>query len=262
MLCSAKELGLSDDASGLVALDGALAPGDDLRRALALDDAILTLKLTPNRADCLSMLGVARDVAALSGARLARPDVAPVPASSHARRAVRVEEPEACPRFGGRTLEGIDATRPTPAWMKARLERAGLRSISAVVDVTNYVMLELGQPMHAYDERHLDGSLVVRFARAGEKLTLLNGDVLDLEPDLLLVVRRERSRWASPASWAASIRASATTPRASISRPPTGIPRSCRDACGASASRATPATASSAASTPRSAPRRSSAPPR
>ena len=187
MLCSAKELGLSDDASGLLALDDALKPGTDFRAALALDDAIYTLKLTPNRADCLSMLGVARDVSALTGAPLAKPDAAPVAASSTTTRAVRIDEPQGCPRFGGRTIEGIDATKPTPAWMRARLERAGIRAISAVVDVTNYVMLELGQPMHAYDARHLDGALVVRFARAGEQLTLLNGDVLKLEPDLLLV---------------------------------------------------------------------------
>lgn len=187
MLCSAKELGLADDASGLLVLDGSLAPGTDLREALALDDTVFTLKLTPNRADCLSMLGVARDVAAVTGAKLAHPDCAPVAPAIREQRAVRVEEPVACPRFGGRTIEGIDASRPTPAWMRARLERAGIRSISAVVDVTNYVMLELGQPMHAYDARHLDGTLVVRFARPGEELVLLNGDVLKLEPDLLLV---------------------------------------------------------------------------
>ncbi|HEY8241878.1 MAG TPA: phenylalanine--tRNA ligase subunit beta, partial [Casimicrobiaceae bacterium] len=153
----------------------------------ALDDAIFTLKLTPNRADCLSILGVARDVSALAGGKLATPDASAVQPTTTAKRDVRIDEPLACPRFGARTIEGIDARRPTPAWMRTRLERAGIRSISAVVDVTNYVMLELGQPLHAYDARHLDGALVVRFARAGEKLTLLNGDVLDLEPDLLLV---------------------------------------------------------------------------
>ncbi len=187
MLCSAKELGLSDDASGLMALDDSLVPGTNLREALALDDAILTLKLTPNRADCLSMLGVARDLAAVTGAKLAVPDAPPVAPTIRESRDVRVEEPVACPRFGGRTIAGIDASRPSPAWMRARLERAGIRAISAVVDVTNYVMLELGQPMHAYDARHLDGALVVRFARPGEELVLLNGDVLALEPDLLLV---------------------------------------------------------------------------
>lgn len=187
MLCSAKELGLADDASGLLALDGALVPGTNLREALALDDTIHTLKLTPNRADCLSMLGVARDVAAITGASLVVPDTAAVAPALREQRAVRIEEPVACPRFGGRTIEGIDASRLAPAWMRQRLERAGIRSISAVVDITNYVMLELGQPMHAYDARHLEGALVVRFARQGEELVLLNGDVLKLEPDLLIV---------------------------------------------------------------------------
>jgi len=187
MLCSAKELGLSDDASGLLPLDASLVPGTDLRAALALDDAVITLKITPNRADCLSLLGVARDVAAVTGSPLQVPAVPAVAVTSAARRAVRVDDPVACPRFAGRVIEGIDAKAPTPGWMKARLERSGIRSISAVVDVTNYVMLELGQPLHAYDDRLLEGSLVVRFARAGETLTLLNGEVLELEPDLLLV---------------------------------------------------------------------------
>jgi phenylalanyl-tRNA synthetase beta chain len=187
MLCSAKELGLSDDAAGLLPLDGSLAPGADLRAALALDDTLITLKITPNRADCLSLLGIGRDVAAVTGAPLKVPALPAVPVTGSARRAVRVQDPVACPRFASRLIEGIDATAPTPSWMKARLERSGIRAISAVVDVTNYVMLELGQPLHAYDDGLLEGSIVVRFARGGETLTLLNGQVLELEPDLLLV---------------------------------------------------------------------------
>jgi phenylalanyl-tRNA synthetase beta chain len=187
MLCSAKELGIDDDASGLLALPDDAAVGANLRDALALDDTLITLKLTPNRADCLSLLGIARDVSAVTGAPLTPPALAPVAVTSKAQRTVRIEDPEACPRFAGRTIEGIDPKAPTPAWMKQRLERCGIRSISAVVDITNYVMLELGQPLHAYDDRLLEGALVVRFADTGEKLTLLNGQVLDLEPDLLLV---------------------------------------------------------------------------
>ncbi len=187
MLCSAKELGLSDDAGGLIALDAALAAGTDLREALALDDAILTLKLTPNRADCLSLAGIAREVAAASGAPLALPEVPATPVAIDGTRRVRVEDFAACPRFVARLIDGIDARAPTPSWMKTRLERSGLRSISAVVDITNYVMLELGQPLHAYDDRLLDGSVVVRFAREGETLTLLNGQVLSLDADLLMV---------------------------------------------------------------------------
>src|SRR4029453_250666 len=138
MLCSAKELGLSDDASGLLALDPAHVPGTDLRRALALDDAILTLKLPPNRADCLSVGGIAREVAAATGAPLSLPEPRTTPVTIGATRAVRVEDFAACPRFVARLIDGIDAKAPTPAWMKMRLERSGLRSISAVVGLTTY----------------------------------------------------------------------------------------------------------------------------
>jgi len=187
MLCSAKELGIDDDASGLLALPADAEVGTDLRAALALDDTLITLKLTPNRADCLSLVGIARDVAAITDVALRPPPLDPVPVSSNRRRRVHIEDTEACPRFVSRTIEGIDPTAPTPAWMKERIERSGIRTISAVVDITNYVMLELGQPLHAYDDRLLDGDIVVRFANAGETLTLLNGQVLELEPDLLLV---------------------------------------------------------------------------
>jgi phenylalanyl-tRNA synthetase beta chain len=187
MLCSAKELGIADDASGLLPLPDDAVVGADLRDALALDDTLITLKLTPNRADCLSIHGIARDVAAITGAALASPAGAAAPVTTTARREVHVVDPEGCPRFVSRTIEGIDPNAPTPHWMKERIERSGIRSISAVVDITNYVMLELGQPLHAYDDRLLDGAIVVRFANLGEKLTLLNGQVLDLEPDLLMV---------------------------------------------------------------------------
>jgi len=187
MLCSARELGIDDDASGLLALDASLTPGTSLRDALALDDTLITLKLTPNRADCLSLTGIAREVAAITGAPLNPTDIAVTPITFNGSRIVRVEDRQACPRFVARLIDGIDPTTPTPAWMKQRIERSGIRSISAVVDITNYVMLEQGQPLHAYDDRLLDGDVVVRFAREGEKLTLLNGQVLDLEPGLLLV---------------------------------------------------------------------------
>ena len=187
MLCSARELGLADDASGLLALEATHAPGTDLRAALALDDTLFTLKLTPNRADCLSLVGIAREVTAVTGAPLMLPRVAPTPLGSDLVRALRVEDSAACPRFVARLIDGIDAAVPTPAWMRERIERSGMRAISAVVDVTNYVMLELGQPLHAYDDRLLEGAVVVRFAREGETLTLLNGQVLRLDADMLLV---------------------------------------------------------------------------
>ncbi|MGE5170250.1 MAG: phenylalanine--tRNA ligase subunit beta [Rudaea sp.] len=187
MLCSARELGVSDDASGLLALPSTIGAGADVREALTLDDALITIKLTPNRPDCLSLVGIAREVSAITCAPLALPALKPSPVTIEATRGVRVEDDDACPRFAARIIEGIDARAPTPAWMKERIERSGIRSISAVVDITNYVMLELGQPLHAYDDRLLEGDIVVRFAREGETLTLLNGQALPLEPDLLLV---------------------------------------------------------------------------
>ena len=187
MLCSAAELGLSDDASGLLLLDTESPVGTDLRIALDLDDTLFTLKLTPNRADCLCLAGIAREVGAITRTAVTAPPRAKSAGSGQARRNVRVEDPLACPRFCARVIEGIDAKAPTPAWMKRRLERSGIRPISAVVDVTNYVMLELGQPLHAYDDALLEGDIVVRFPRNGEKLMLLNGQLLELDPSLLLV---------------------------------------------------------------------------
>ncbi len=187
MLCSPRELGISDDASGLLALAPDARIGGDVRAALALDDALITVKLTPNRADCLSITGVAREVAAITDTPLVLPETTPCAVTTAVTRGVHIEDGEACPRFAGRIIDGIDARAPTPGWMKARIERSGLRSISAVVDITNYVMLELGQPLHAYDNRLLEGDIVVRFAQAGETLTLLNGQALALEADLLLV---------------------------------------------------------------------------
>jgi phenylalanyl-tRNA synthetase beta chain len=192
MLCSAKELGIDDDASGLLPLDASLAPGTPLREALDLDDTLITLKITPNRADCLSIAGIAQDVAAITRAPLALPQVKSTPVTFDGARPVRIDDPEACPRFCGRLIDGIDPKAPSPSWMVQRLARSGIRSISAVVDITNYVMLELGQPLHAYDDRLLDGSIVVRFAGEGEKLTLLNGQVLDLTADLLLVADEKK----------------------------------------------------------------------
>ena len=187
MLCSARELGISEDASGLLALPDDAIVGSNVRDALALDDTLITLKLTPNRADCLSIQGIAREVAAITGAPLTPPPATPVPVATDTVRPIIVASSEGCPRFCARTIEGIDPTAPTPAWMKERIERSGIRSISAVVDITNYVMLELGQPLHAYDDRLLEGDVVVRFAEAGETLTLLNGQVLELERDMLMV---------------------------------------------------------------------------
>ena len=193
MLCSASELGISDDSAGLLVLDSNIPIGTDVRQALDLDDVIFTFKLTPNRADCLSVLGLAREISAITASPLRYSPPPTIVATSKSARGVRVEDPQACPRFCGRVISDIDATATAPLWMKQRLERSGIRSISAVVDVTNYVMLKLGQPLHAYDDSVLEGDLIVRFAKPGERLTLLNGQQLALDPDLLLVADEKKA---------------------------------------------------------------------
>jgi phenylalanyl-tRNA synthetase beta chain len=187
MLCSARELGLSEDASGLFDLPSVLQAGQDLIAALGLNDAIFEVNLTPNRGDCMSVAGVAREVAALRKRPLHPLAMKPVEAQSNERFPVRLEGGAACPKFGSRVVRGIRAGAKSPFWMQERLRRAGLRPISAVVDITNYVMLELGQPLHAYDLNKLNGSIVVRYARAGETLKMLDGRVVDLTPDTLMI---------------------------------------------------------------------------
>ncbi len=182
MLCSARELGLSDDASGLLILDPATPVGADLREALGLDDVCFEIKLTPNRGDCLSVLGVAREVAALTGAPLKSPTFAPMRCDSDERLPVRIEAPDLCGRFSGRVIRGVDARAATPDWMKRRLERSGQRPISALVDISNYVMLELGRPTHVFDLDKVHAPLTVRWGRPGERLELLNGQTVELDP--------------------------------------------------------------------------------
>ena len=187
MLCSARELGLSDDHSGLLELPAEAAPGADVRQLLELDDHVFTIKLTPNRADCLSILGVAREVAALTRSKMHAPDTAPVPAGNDARHPVRITAPDGCGRFTGRVIRGVNSGAPTPGWMRQRLERAGQRSISALVDVTNYVMLELGRPLHVYDLDKLNGAIDVRFGRKGEKVLLLNEQEVEVDESVLCI---------------------------------------------------------------------------
>ncbi len=187
MLCSARELGLSDEHAGLLVLAVDAPPGRDLRDYLELDDVSITLKLTPNRADCLSLAGIAREVAALGGGALHLPVIAPVAAGHERQRAVVLDAPAACPRYCGRIVSGVDARAPTPEWMRRRLERSGIRSISALVDVTNYVMLELGQPLHAFDNAKLAGAIHVRHPRPGERLLLLNGQTVTPSADTALI---------------------------------------------------------------------------
>lgn len=187
MLCSAKELGINPDASGLFELPSDATAGQDIRDYLNLNDTVLEIKLTPNRADCLSLRGVARDVAALTGSTLNAITVPPVAASVEATLPIRIDAPAACGRFTGRVLKGVNAAAPTPLWMVQRLERAGLRPISALVDITNYVMLHLGQPMHVYDLDAIQGTLHVRMAQAGEKIELLNDQTYEMQDDVLVI---------------------------------------------------------------------------
>jgi phenylalanyl-tRNA synthetase beta chain len=184
MLCSARELGLSEDHSGLLALPADAPVGQDVRRYLDLDDQRFTLKLTPNRADCLGVYGIAREVAALTGAPLRPLEIPAVASTIPDRLPVRVTAPDLCGRFSGRVIRGVNARAATPDWMRRRLERCGLRSLSALVDISNYVMLELNRPNHVFDLNRIKGGLEVRWAHAGEHLLLLNGQVIDLAPDV------------------------------------------------------------------------------
>ncbi|EHK67279.1 phenylalanine--tRNA ligase subunit beta [Achromobacter arsenitoxydans] len=188
MLCSARELGLSQDHAGLLELPADMVPGQSIREALDLDDTLFTLKLTPNRSDCLSILGVAREVAALTGAPLSVPTAVAVPVTLDERLPVKIEAPDLCGRFGGRVIRGVNARAATPDWMKTRLERAGQRSLSALVDISNYVMLELGRPSHVFDLDKIGGDISVRWAREGESLELLNGQTVTLDPKVGVVV--------------------------------------------------------------------------
>lgn len=184
MLCSARELGLSQDHAGLLELAADAPVGASLRDALNLDDTLFTLKLTPNRADCLSMLGIAREVAALTGADLHLPQVTPVPVTLDDRLPVSVQAPDLCGRFAGRVIRGVNARAATPQWMLERLERCGQRSVSVLVDISNYVMLELGRPTHVFDLQRIAGGLTVRWAKQGEQLELLNGQTVSLDPSV------------------------------------------------------------------------------
>jgi len=180
MLCSARELGMSDDHSGLLALPADAVVGRDVREVLQLDDRRLTIKLTPNRGDCLSVGGIAREVAALTGAPLCWPSFTPVPVTITEHLSVNVRAADLCGRFSGRIVRGLNARAATPEWMKRRLERSGQRPLSALVDISNYVMLELGRPSHIFDLGKVSGALEVRWGR-GEQVELLNGQTITVD---------------------------------------------------------------------------------
>ena len=192
MLCSARELGIDADASGLLELPADAPVGAPLAEYLGLPDASIELKLTPNRADCFGVRGIAFDVAAATGCEVEALNSVPMPALHDATLSVELNAGADAPRYIGRIIEGLDATVPTPLWMAERLRRSGVRPISLLVDVTQYVMLELGQPMHAFDRDLLTGPVGVRHARAGETLKLLDGRVVVVDPGFLLITDADR----------------------------------------------------------------------
>ncbi len=193
MLCSAAELQISEDNDGLMELPAEAPAGVDIRTYLNLDDASIEVDLTPNRGDCLSLAGLAREISALYDAPVKRPSIAAVAAAHDQVRPVEVLASQACPRYLGRVLRNVDLSRPTPLWMVERLRRADVRSIDAAVDVTNYVMLELGQPMHAFDLAEINGGIRVRMAEEGEKLVLLDGQEVSLRADTLVIADHQRA---------------------------------------------------------------------
>lgn len=193
MLCSFSELGISDDHSGIIELPSDAPIGTDIREYLKLDDNTIEISVTPNRADCLGIVGVARDVAVLNQLPLNEPEMAPVAATVNDTLSIRVDAPEACPRYLGRVVKGINVSAPTPLWMREKLRRCGIRSIDAVVDVTNYVLLELGQPMHAFDLNRIEGGIVVRMAKEGETLVLLDGNEAKLNEDTLVIADHSKA---------------------------------------------------------------------
>ncbi len=193
MLCSEKELGLADEASGLMELPADAPVGEDIRTYLALDDQCIEVDLTPNRADCLSVEGIAREVAVLNKMDWRAVTTEPAMLAHQDSMAVQVDEPEKCPRYLGRLIKNVNYQAETPIWMQERLRRSGLRSLGPLVDVTNYVLLEMGQPLHAFDADKLDGAIVVRNSRAGEKLDLLNDQTITLDDNTLVIADQKQA---------------------------------------------------------------------
>ncbi|MBE0547723.1 MAG: phenylalanine--tRNA ligase subunit beta, partial [Rubrivivax sp.] len=191
MLCSARELKIADDHGGLLELAADAPVGADIRDWLALDDTVFTLKLTPNLAHALSVFGIAREVSALTGAPLNTPAIAPVPPAHDRRLPVEVQASDLCGRFSGRVVRGVDTKARTPAWMVERLARCGQRSVTALVDISNYLMFEVGRPSHIFDLDKIHDKLVVRWGRPGETLKLLNGNTVELDADVGVIADAE-----------------------------------------------------------------------
>lgn len=211
MLCSQVELQIGDDDSGLWELPADAPVGVNLREYLKLDDQLIEVDLTPNRGDCLSIRGLAREVGVLNREAVSQPPFTAIELCSSERFTVEIQAPAACPTYAGRVIRNIDITRPSPLWLREKLRRSGIRSIDPVVDVTNYVLLELGQPMHAFDLDKLRGGIVVRMASAGEKLVLLNDQEVELRSDTLVIADREKALAVAGIMGGAGSAVSATT---------------------------------------------------
>lgn len=193
MLCSYKELGLIDEHEGIIELPVDAPVGTDYREYLQLDDNSIDIDLTPNRGDCLSIRGIAREVGVLNQLDVTVPDINAVTPTIGESRDIHLAAEEQCPRYLGRVLKGVDVSRPTPIWMTEKLRRSGIRSIDPVVDVTNYVLLELGHPMHAFDLDTLEGDITVRLAEAKEELTLLDDQTVTLDADTLVIADAQKA---------------------------------------------------------------------
>ena len=193
MLCSYSELGIDLDSSGIIELPSDAPIGACVREYLTLDDSIVEIDLTPNRADCLSIAGVAREVGVLKQATVNWPEISDVPATIDDQVAVSLTAPDACPRYLSRVVKNIDVTAATPLWMQEKLRRSGIRSIDPVVDITNFVLIEWGQPMHAFDLNTLNGDIQVRLAEQGEKLVLLDGHEVSLNSDTLVIADSQQA---------------------------------------------------------------------
>ncbi|MCC3701368.1 phenylalanine--tRNA ligase subunit beta [Rouxiella badensis] len=193
MLCSFSELGIDVESEGIIELPLDAPIGTDIREFLKLDDNTIEISVTPNRADCLGIIGVARDVAVINQLPLIEPDMSPVAATINDTLPIEVKANEACPRYLGRVVKNINVAAPTPLWMSEKLRRCGIRSIDPVVDITNYVLLELGQPMHAFDLNRIEGGIVVRLANKDEELTLLDGTTAKLNDDVLVIADHKKA---------------------------------------------------------------------
>jgi len=187
MLCSAHDLGLAESAECVLELPQDTRPGSDVASLLPADDSIIDIAITPNRGDCLSIAGIARELAVLNQCQIRSPEIPTIPAITNSQRNVRLDAPGDCPHYAGRVIENVDASRPAPLWLTTRLHRCGIRSINAVVDITNYIMLELGQPMHAFANEYLQGAIHVRHASDGESLVLLDGKECPLDKNVLVI---------------------------------------------------------------------------